>query len=143
MAMKIQFEDNLKYQQDAVDAVVDVFKGQEKLQSNFTVLAPTDQTIGYEADLGYANRFNLFDRQLVDNTQEIQLRNGLRLSKPQDIDRKKLQYTIEMETGTDRKSTRLNSSHVAISYAVFCLKKKSTYVQRTIIAEHSSTKVPL
>src|SRR5207253_4619224 len=28
----------------------------------------------------------------------------------------------------DRKSTRLNSSHVAISYAVFCLKKKTTRV---------------
>src|SRR5690625_6361581 len=28
--------------------------------------------------------------------------------------------------GGDRKSTRLNSSHVAISYAVFCLKKKSS-----------------
>src|SRR5690554_7364283 len=27
---------------------------------------------------------------------------------------------------TDRKSTRLNSSHVRISYAVFCLKKKKT-----------------
>src|SRR5439155_9452329 len=27
----------------------------------------------------------------------------------------------------DRKSTRLNSSHVAISYAVFCLKKKTQY----------------
>src|SRR5437870_10195654 len=27
---------------------------------------------------------------------------------------------------SDRKSTRLNSSHVAISYAVFCLKKKNT-----------------
>src|SRR5438067_6337962 len=27
--------------------------------------------------------------------------------------------------GLDRKSTRLNSSHVSISYAVFCLKKKS------------------
>src|SRR5207253_5600130 len=27
--------------------------------------------------------------------------------------------------GLDRKSTRLNSSHVAISYAVFCLKKKN------------------
>src|SRR5699024_12212242 len=26
--------------------------------------------------------------------------------------------------GTDRKSTRLNSSHVSISYAVFCLKEK-------------------
>src|SRR2546430_9282448 len=28
----------------------------------------------------------------------------------------------------DRKSTRLNSSHSQISYAVFCLKKKNTYV---------------
>src|SRR5689334_24473082 len=28
------------------------------------------------------------------------------------------------ETGEDRKSTRLNSSHSSISYAVFCLKKK-------------------
>src|SRR5438034_3945035 len=27
----------------------------------------------------------------------------------------------------DRKSTRLNSSHTVISYAVFCLKKKKTY----------------
>src|SRR5690625_5646495 len=30
----------------------------------------------------------------------------------------------------DRKSTRLNSSHVAISYAVFCLKKKTTTTKR-------------
>src|SRR2546430_10676417 len=29
-------------------------------------------------------------------------------------------------TGTDRKSTRLNSSHSQISYAVFCLKKKKS-----------------
>src|SRR5690625_6834043 len=34
--------------------------------------------------------------------------------------------TLETDPPTrlDRKSTRLNSSHVAISYAVFCLKKK-------------------
>src|SRR5699024_12141921 len=31
------------------------------------------------------------------------------------------------EGRTDRKSTRLNSSHVSISYAVFCLKKKKKY----------------
>src|SRR5690625_6067380 len=30
----------------------------------------------------------------------------------------------------DRKSTRLNSSHVAISYAVFCLKKKNKYTDK-------------
>src|SRR5690606_39738885 len=32
----------------------------------------------------------------------------------------------QAEKNIDRKSTRLNSSHVKISYAVFCLKKKST-----------------
>src|SRR5690625_4475201 len=32
-------------------------------------------------------------------------------------------FTVELAK-SDRKSTRLNSSHVAISYAVFCLKKK-------------------
>src|SRR3712207_7279095 len=31
---------------------------------------------------------------------------------------------IELQLGQDRKSTRLNSSHANISYAVFCLKKK-------------------
>src|SRR5690625_4958740 len=34
--------------------------------------------------------------------------------------------TYILVPGKDRKSTRLNSSHVAISYAVFCLKKKKT-----------------
>src|SRR5438132_9244822 len=32
----------------------------------------------------------------------------------------------KFSTEPDRKSTRLNSSHTVISYAVFCLKKKST-----------------
>src|SRR2546429_1450273 len=32
--------------------------------------------------------------------------------------------TASASTGVDRKSTRLNSSHGYISYAVFCLKKK-------------------
>src|SRR5690606_40402933 len=33
---------------------------------------------------------------------------------------------LNLLLGEDRKSTRLNSSHVKISYAVFCLKKKNT-----------------
>src|SRR5699024_12171134 len=37
-------------------------------------------------------------------------------------------YNLEgtAEASEDRKSTRLNSSHVSISYAVFCLKQKNT-----------------
>src|SRR5438067_3458439 len=34
-------------------------------------------------------------------------------------------------SATDRKSTRLNSSHVSISYAVFCLKKKTRVLRRS------------
>src|SRR5690554_2341325 len=35
-------------------------------------------------------------------------------------------FRLQVSTIADRKSTRLNSSHVRISYAVFCLKKKKT-----------------
>src|SRR5699024_11233735 len=34
-----------------------------------------------------------------------------------------------ISTDIDRKSTRLNSSHVSISYAVFCLKKKKKHTE--------------
>src|SRR5256885_1446412 len=37
--------------------------------------------------------------------------------------------------GKDRKSTRLNSSHLVISYAVFCLKKKTFRHQLTILSK--------
>src|SRR2546422_2269227 len=37
----------------------------------------------------------------------------------------KLSTPVQVEGKTDRKSTRLNSSHGYISYAVFCLKKKN------------------
>src|SRR3712207_7262897 len=34
---------------------------------------------------------------------------------------------VQVDATTDRKSTRLNSSHANISYAVFCLKKKQNH----------------
>src|SRR5688572_31358176 len=37
---------------------------------------------------------------------------------------------------TDRKSTRLNSSHSQISYAVFCLKKKKKKKQPNLLQRH-------
>src|SRR5258707_1679347 len=44
--------------------------------------------------------------------------------------------------GPDRKSTRLNSSHANISYAVFCLKKKHTAV-RGLVGEHEAEQNPV
>src|SRR3712207_7613197 len=43
---------------------------------------------------------------------------------------------------TDRKSTRLNSSHANISYAVFCLKKKKINYNIDYSHKHTSTQVP-
>src|SRR2546430_12817798 len=40
----------------------------------------------------------------------------------------------------DRKSTRLNSSHSQISYAVFCLKKKNHYITVASITRRSTCK---
>src|SRR5262245_64679748 len=41
------------------------------------------------------------------------------------------------QRGEDRKSTRLNSSHLGISYAVFCLKKKNKEQPTTQQAKHA------
>src|SRR2546429_6905939 len=41
---------------------------------------------------------------------------------------------LPFQGAEDRKSTRLNSSHGYISYAVFCLKKKNTYTYTSITA---------
>src|ERR1039457_2931218 len=41
---------------------------------------------------------------------------------------------------SDRKSTRLNSSHLVISYAVFCLKKKKNDQSLTLTSEHTHTR---
>src|SRR5256885_7381073 len=43
---------------------------------------------------------------------------------------------------SDRKSTRLNSSHLVISYAVFCLKKKNITVFFSFIIHVSHTNLP-
>src|SRR3712207_8958814 len=43
----------------------------------------------------------------------------------------------EVRAAVDRKSTRLNSSHANISYAVFCLKKKQNIVRLTLLIYHT------
>src|SRR5690625_5411410 len=52
---------------------------------------------------------------------------GIRIDKEEDTTMV-LKEAFAYDGPVDRKSTRLNSSHVAISYAVFCLKKKQKSV---------------
>src|SRR5689334_24821452 len=54
----------------------------------------------------------------------VQLRERQRVERVGDRDRREQRRAGEVGGDQDRKSTRLNSSHSSISYAVFCLKKK-------------------
>src|SRR3989454_7527116 len=53
------------------------------------------------------------------------------LDEPHDfLSRRVEAYSRKLDNFLDRKSTRLNSSHLVISYAVFCLKKKKKKTKR-------------
>ena len=79
--MKIQFDSALSYQQDAINSIVDIFKGQEICDSNFTVYSPEflaqQQNIGFN-EIGYGNRLTITEGKILENVQNIQLSNGLK-----------------------------------------------------------------
>src|SRR5262245_63748072 len=56
------------------------------------------------------------------------------------LDRVRPQPDGFLELGKDRKSTRLNSSHLGISYAVFCLKKKTANAYPTTKIKDNATR---
>src|SRR5688500_2300907 len=67
------------------------------------------------------------ERYVVVANQNGKLLQRIRTDYSQNIFALEPAATLDLANGiTDRKSTRLNSSHLVISYAVFCLKKKRT-----------------
>src|SRR5204862_5426328 len=66
-------------------------------------------------------RSTLFPYTTLFRSREDQIHHGA-IHLPMDV-----VQTVAGRLGEDRKSTRLNSSHVEISYAVFCLKKKTRH----------------
>src|SRR5207244_11340131 len=83
--------------------------------SFFSILTPTPEI--YTLSLHDALPISVWTRRAVDLLQECHAVVSGTGSVPKNL----LQRSAEI---TDRKSTRLNSSHQIISYAVFCLKKK-------------------
>ena len=98
--MKLHFEPNLDYQLQAIEAVCDLFQGQETCRTEFTVTRETasGQLSLLENDLGIGNRLTLLDDQLLANLHAIQLRHGLAPSPSLTSG----DFTVEMETGTGK-----------------------------------------
>ncbi|MGC4004069.1 MAG: DEAD/DEAH box helicase family protein [Pirellulales bacterium] len=100
-AMKLHFEPNLEYQKHAIEAVCDLFRGQEICRTEFTVTKDFGQQQalgGMENDLGIGNRLTLLDDELLKNLNEVQLRSGLAPS----MSLASGDFTVEMETGTGK-----------------------------------------
>ena len=103
--MRIQFDSDLQFQNDAIASIVNIFEGQEVFESTFTVYSPEyidRQGIINDDAMGYANRVKLSDSKIMQNVHQIQLNKGLKLSSPDEINTKRLDFSIEMETGTGK-----------------------------------------
>ncbi len=100
--MKLRFEPDLDFQLQAVDAVCDLFRGQETCRTEFTVtksrLDPQERLAFARNDLGVGNRLTLLDDEILANLKDIQLRNGL----PPSGSLESGDFTVEMETGTGK-----------------------------------------
>jgi len=100
--MKLQFNADLDYQHDAINAVATVFEGQDRFQTNFTVAqvnqGPQSDMFARQTDLGIGNKLDLLDDELLENIRAIQLKNGLKQSEAL----ASRDFTIEMETGTGK-----------------------------------------
>lgn len=110
--MKLHFESDLPYQAAAIEAVCDLFKGQEVCRSEFTVtMRVTNSAVQsslegmQETDQGgIGNRLTLLDDEIAGNLADVQLRNGLPPSAKLSGD-----FTVEMETGTGKTYVYLRS----------------------------------
>src|SRR6185437_13958882 len=100
--VKLHFEPDLDYQHAAIEAVCDLFSGQEVCRTEFTVTkefgAGQLTLLGMENDLGIGNRLTLLDDEIHRNLNVVQLRNGLRPSQSLASG----DFTVEMETGTGK-----------------------------------------
>ncbi len=102
--MKLKFDPSLEYQQNAVNAVIDVFSGQPPAQSNFEISAAAGSGM-LLTELGVGNCITLNDEQLLKNVKKIQGKNN--------IDETSVlqgrNFSVEMETGTGKTYVYLRS----------------------------------
>ena len=98
--MKLKFDASLPYQQEAIASIVELFRGQTPMQTNFTVASYGKQPGLFDSEHGVGNRLELDEEEILQNLQAVQLRNGL----PQSMRLKSKEYDfdLEMETGTGK-----------------------------------------
>ena len=96
--MKLKFDPSLQYQQDAINAVVNVFKGQPFVQTGTMAFQALQLGGLLQTELGMANRLTLHSDDILVNLHAVQEGNGIeKIDALQGMD-----FSIEMETGTGK-----------------------------------------
>ena len=106
--MKIRYK-NQDFQSEAVNAIIDVFKGQPTLNNEKYLLGFNNKTQNtifdeeYDIDSGFANpKIRINDIELLKNINEIQELNNIELSNELIKQNNVLSLDIDMETGTGK-----------------------------------------
>ncbi len=87
--MKFKFDGNLDFQIDAINAILDIFKGQTKNGRSFPFIAENGVV---------PNRIDISEKKILENLKEVQRQNNIKTNgKLEGMD-----FTIEMETGTGK-----------------------------------------
>lgn len=94
--MKLQFK-HQPYQSTAVSAIVDLFRGQEKRSTTFSIVQESQISL-LQNDYGVGNGLFLSDTDILSNMGDIQRRSNL----PVTDDLQGMQFSVEMETGTGK-----------------------------------------
>ena len=116
--MKLKFDSNLDYQNDAVSAVIDVFNGQNSMSQYFTV---TGQVGLLDSGQGFGNKIDISDSEILENLRKIQSYHKLAPSESLNG----LDFNIEMETGTGKTYVYLKT--------IFELNKKYNFTKFIIV----------
>lgn len=96
--LKIHFK-NLPYQNDAIQSALNLFKGQQIKQSNFTISSDQNQGKLY-TELGVGNNIHIQQVKMLQNLNQIQINNEIPISR--ELPSSYPQFNIEMETGTGK-----------------------------------------
>src|SRR2546430_4501291 len=97
----------------------------------YTTLFRSDEEVGFAGAERIASTQKVWDHLTADSRHRVD---------PRALLAARLVDVLVGDWDRDRKSTRLNSSHSQISYAVFCLKKKKTTVLVRRRVHHNTTR---
>jgi type III restriction enzyme len=135
--MKIKFDSNQAYQREAIDAVLELFKGQPLGFGLFEFPLLTEGSLVGLNELGFANELKINEVSQLANLHEVQRRQRLPLIQNDDFIQHGNNFSVEMETGTGKTYVYLRTIfelHQRYGFAKFIVVVPSVAIREGVIS---------